>query len=61
MKKSDKLEEEGNFEYCKRCASLALIEIDSTVVCQTCGTVGYTEVCTEEEYVKNINISNESG
>lgn len=48
--KSNELEENNQLEYCKVCSSLYILDTTKGVVCKSCGTENYTDVCDEEEY-----------
>lgn len=59
IQSKDDLEEQGLIEVCTNCQSINLKEYKNSttqeirVVCEDCGTVDFTHVITEEEYVQN--------
>lgn len=53
---NDELEEQGKVECCAHCGSLHITEEGNNLYCNSCGIVNYTEIITEEEYEKKMEL-----
>lgn len=55
---NEELEEQGLLEVCGHCGSLHVtVEDQNTKYCNSCGIVNFTEVISEDEYVKRNQVN----
>lgn len=55
-KTNDELEEEGLVECCAHCGSIHITVEKQGKYCHNCGILNFTEVITEEEYERRMEV-----